>query len=341
MRPDVLTLAARLAEKREPFVLATVVRRVAASAAQAGDAALVTASGEFHGWLGGSCTQPVVIREALAALADGEPRMIALSPNPAADSRPGVRVFPMTCHSGGTVDIALDPVLPARRLVVFGHSPIARALARAAAATGFAVEAADPQPAHGAFPEGVRVVSDFAALARAESRDVCVIATMGEDDEDAIAAALRLAPPYLGVVASPKRFAQIADTLRARGVSGTDLQRIHSPAGLDIGARTPEEIAISILAEVVAEGRAEGARASRNDGADAPRSASLPTASADALDPVCGMTVAVATARHRAEVGGRTYLFCCGGCREKFLAAPERYGATFAAGGPMPPAGAS
>ncbi len=164
MRPDVLTLAARLAERREPFVLATVVRRVAASAAQAGDAALVTASGEFHGWLGGSCTQPVVIREALAALADGEPRMIALSPNPAAESRPGVRVFPMTCHSGGTVDIALDPVLPARRLIVFGHSPISRALARAAVATGFAVEAADREPSHDAFPEGVRVVSDYASL---------------------------------------------------------------------------------------------------------------------------------------------------------------------------------
>ena len=331
MRPDVLTLAARLAERREPFVLATVVRRVAASAAQAGDAALVTASGEFHGWLGGSCTQPVVVREALAALADGEPRMIALSPNPAAESRPGVRVFPMTCHSGGTVDIALDPVLPARRMVVFGHSPIARALARAAAATGFAVEAADPQPAHGAVPEGVRVVSDFSALASAASRDFCVVATMGEDDEDAIAAALRLVPAYLGVVASPKRFAQIGDTLRARGVSGADLERIHSPAGLDIGARTPEEIAISILAEVVAE--------SRREAAQTPGPASLPTAQADAVDPVCGMTVAIATARHKAELGGRTYLFCCGGCREKFVAAPERYGATFAAGGPPPPAG--
>src|SRR6516225_5197236 len=109
--------------------------------------------------------------------------MIALSPNPAAESRPGVRVFPMTCHSGGTVDIALDPVLPARRLVVFGHSPISRPLARAGAATGFAVEAADAEPPHGELPEGVRAVSDLAALeaSSAGARDVCVVATMGED----------------------------------------------------------------------------------------------------------------------------------------------------------------
>jgi len=178
-------------------------------------------------------------------------------------------------------------------------------------------------------------VSDLAALeaSSAGSRDVCVVATMGEDDEAAIAAAIRLSPAYLGVVASPKRYAQIADSLRARGLSAADLGRIHSPAGLDIGARTPEEIAISVLAQVV--------EVLRKEAVQAPRLASLPTAApAEELDPVCGMTVAVATARHRAELGGRTYLFCCGGCREKFLAAPERYGATFAVGGPPQPGGA-
>lgn len=334
MRPDILTLAAKLAERREPFVLATVVRRMAASAAQAGDAALVTADGEFHGWLGGSCTQPVVVREALAALADGEPRLIALSPNPAAERRPGVRVFPMTCHSGGTVDIALDPVLPATRIVVFGHSPIAQALARVAAATGFAVDAADPQARHGLFPAGVRAVTDLDAVAPAAGgRDVAVVATMGEDDEAAIAAALRLSPAYLGVVASSKRFAQIRESLLARGFSGAELDRIHSPAGLDIGARTPEEIAVSILAEVVAVSRAQGVAVRRRQAAEAQSMPSLPSVSAEERDPVCGMTVAVATAKHRADAGGRGYVFCCGGCREKFLAAPERYGAAVGAGG--------
>jgi xanthine dehydrogenase accessory factor len=333
VRPELLTLAARLAERREPFVLATVVRRVAASAAQAGDSALVTASGEFHGWLGGSCTQPIVVREALAALAEGEPRMIALSPNPEAESRPGVRVFPMTCHSGGTVDISLDPVRPARRLFVFGHSPIAQALARIAAAAGFAVEAADAQVGHGALPETVHVVTDPAALRpSADKSDAAVVASMGEDDETSIAEALRLSPSYVGVVASPKRFAQIRESLLSRGVSGADLDRIHGPAGLDIGARTPEEIAVSILAEVVAVSRAPGAAERRRQAAEPRPTPGLPSVAAEERDPVCGMTVALATARHRAEAGGRSYVFCCGGCREKFLAAPERYGAAAAGG---------
>ena len=325
MRRDVLTRAAELAARDEPFVLATVVRRLPASAAQAGDAALVTAGGDFHGWLGGSCTQPVVVREALAVLAAGEPALIALSPNPAAERRPGVKVFPMTCHSGGTVDIYLEPVLPARRFVVFGHSPVALALARAAAATGFAVDAVDPVADRASFPEAARVVTDLAALAPAAgAAPVAVIATLGDGDEDAIAAALRLAPAYLGVVASAIRFGELRERLRARGVPDADLARIHSPAGLDIGARTPEEIVVSILAEVVAERRK----------AEKTAPAGLPVARAEeAVDPVCGMTVAVAGARHSADAGGRTYYFCCAGCREKFLASPERYGAAVSAGG--------
>ena len=116
MRRDVLILAADLARREEPFVLATVVRRQPASSARQGDMAVITAAGEFHGWLGGSCTRPTVVREALRALADGRPALIALSPDPEADRRPGVAVFPMTCHSGGTVDIYVEPVLPAPAL---------------------------------------------------------------------------------------------------------------------------------------------------------------------------------------------------------------------------------
>ena len=322
MRRDVLMLAAELARREQPFVLATVVRREAASSARAGDMAVITADGEFHGWLGGSCTKPTVIREALRALADGRPALLALSPSPDADRRAGVSVFPMTCHSGGTVDIAIEPMLPRPRLVVFGLSPVARALARLAAAMGYAVEAADPEADEEAFPGAERLWTGRPSREKKPGgRAFAVVATMGERDEDAILDALALEPDYLGVVASSKRFAQIQETLIASGAAAESLESIHSPAGFDIGAQTPEEIAVSILAEIVYSSRkpAEGA-------------AEPEPARAEEIDPVCGMTVDVATAKHTAEAEGRTWYFCCGGCRDRFVAAPERFQAGAAPG---------
>src|SRR5205823_1857509 len=146
MRAELLQLAADLARKGEPFVLAMVVRKQAYSSAQQGDMAVITADGAYHGWLGGNCTQPTVKREARRALAEGTPRLVSLSPEPQAEARPGVLALPMTCHSGGTVDIYLEPILPAPRLLLFGDSPCARALAQLAKAVGWSVDsvAADP-----------------------------------------------------------------------------------------------------------------------------------------------------------------------------------------------------
>ena len=146
---------------------------------------------------------------------------------------------------------------------------------------------------------------------------------MGERDEEALAAALRAAPAYLGVVASGKRFAQMRDALLARGTPADALAAVRSPAGLDIGARTPEEIAVSILAEIVQRRRSA---AEVSDAAAPGKPVALPVAARrEEIDPVCGMSVAVAAAKHTAEVAGTTWYFCCGGCREKFVAAPERY----------------
>ena len=317
-------LAAELAKREEPFVLATVVRRERASSARAGDMAVITADGEFHGWLGGSCTRPTVIREALRALADGRPALLALSPRPDADKRAGVAVFPMTCHSGGTVDIAIEPMLPRPRLVVFGLSPVARALARLAGAMGYAVEAADPEADEEAFPGADRLwTGKPPAEKKRGGRAFAVVATMGERDEEATLEALALEPDYLGVIASAKRFSQIKETLLSRGAAAESLERIHSPAGFDIGAQTPEEIAVSVLAEIVYSSR----KAAENTDAaeEAP--------AAEAIDPVCGMSVEIATAKHTAEVGGRAWYFCCGGCRDRFVAAPQRWLEGAASGG--------
>ena len=323
MRAELLQMAADLTRREEPFVLAVVVRRRPASSALAGDMALITASGGFHGWLGGSCTRPTVVREAQLALADGQPRLVALTPDPEAEKRPGVEVFPMTCHSGGSVEIYLEPVLPVPRLVVFGVSPAARALVKLGKAMGYAVTAVDPEAEAVDFPEADEVLTQLAAAAPPRGPRFVVVATLGERDEAAIREALTLEPVYLGVVASAKRFAQMRETLSGAGVPAAALDAIRSPAGVKIKAETPEEIALSILAEIVERRRAA------EDRPVSAMSASTVTTEApvaiEALDPICGMTVKVATAKHTAEHGGKTYYFCCGGCRERFIASPERY----------------
>jgi len=315
MRAELLQLAADLAKKGEPFVLAMVVRRESFSSAQQGDMAIITSSGEYHGWLGGNCTQPTVKREAQRALADGKPRLVSLSPEPERAARPGVSALPMACSSAGTVEIYLEPVLPAPRLLLFGSSPVVRALAQLGQAMGYAAE----------------IVTDLHApelrmRAAGPGRLLAVVATMGENDEDAVASALDCRPAYLGVVASRKRFGELRTTLAARGIPAETLDRIRNPAGLDIGARVPEELALSILAESVQL---------RHAGAEAQpaREVPPPAEAATEIDPVCGMTVTVATARHRAEHAGRMFYFCNPRCREKFLAEPARYLARVAGGG--------
>jgi xanthine dehydrogenase accessory factor len=320
MRAELLQMAAELAQREEPFVLALVVRRQPASSSQAGDMALITAAGVFHGWLGGSCTQPTVVREAKRALAEGEPRLVVLAPDPELERRPGITVFPMTCNSGGTVEIYLEPVLPASRLVVFGVSPTARALARLGKAMGYSIVAVDPAAEPDLFPGADQVVTDLGRAPRlyalSKGPRFAVVATLGERDEEAIRDALAMSPDYLGVVASRRRFAQIRDTLLAEGAKAAALDAIRNPAGVNIGATAPEEIALSILAEIIEMRRAEPAGQAASVTA---------TAEAEAIDPICGMTVTIAGARHTAEHAGRTWYFCCGGCRERFLAAPESH----------------
>jgi xanthine dehydrogenase accessory factor len=320
MRAEILELAAELTRKGEPFVLAMVVRREGYSSTQQGDMALITADGSYHGWLGGNCTKPTVKREARRALLDGRPRLLSLSPEPAREQRPGITALPMTCQSEGSVEIYLEPVLPAARLVLFGLSPVVRALAQLGKAMGYTVDVVAPDAVPGDVVGAERVLQNPTApelVDASASRVAAVVATMGENDEEAVMAALLLKPSYLGVVASRKRFAQLRETLLSRGVSAEALELVRSPAGLDLGARLPEEVAVSILAEMVQLSRFR---------ADTPvGDRELPALEHEELDPVCGMTVVVASARHIGEHAGRTFYFCNARCREKFLATPERY----------------
>ncbi len=317
MRNAVARRAGKLAG-REAFVLAVVVRREPPSSARVGDAAIITADGAFDGWVGGSCTRPTVVREALAALADGRPRLIALAPDPTTVMRPGITALPMTCHSGGSVEILIEPVLPGPRLVVFGTSAPALALVRLGKAAGYTIDLIDPEQTAVDVPDADRVLTEPGAPI-AGVPAYAVVATGGERDEEAIQQAFRLAPAYLGLVSSRRRFQDVARNLRAMGLTEAQIAGITTPAGLDLGAEAPEEIALSILAQLVTVRRTaapqQPATATPAPAAEA----------AEAIDPICGMTVPIAGAKHTAEVDGVTYYFCCGGCRTRFLADPAQY----------------
>jgi xanthine dehydrogenase accessory factor len=323
MRPDLLALAAKLAARDERFALATVVRREPPSSTRVGDLAVVTESGEYHGWVGGGCTRSTVLQEALRSIADGEPRLLSLSPDPAGARRPGVVALPMTCDSGGTVEIYVEPVLPVPRLVLFGSAPAIRVLARIGVAMGYRVEVVDPDAEPADFPDAERVRREIGGGSVPRGAHV-LVATMGERDLAVIEAVVPLAPAYLGVIASPKRYAQLRDALLARGVPRAALEQIAAPAGLDIGARTPEEIALSIMAQIVERRRRAAAQAPHS--ADLVQAGTPPQEKTrESLDPVCGMSVKIIGARHHAEFRGRSYYFCCAGCRTKFLADPAGY----------------
>lgn len=307
MRADLLTLAASLSARGERFALVTVVRREPPSSARVGDTALVTEAGAYHGWAGGGCTRETVVREARRAMADGAPRLLSLSPETNATPRRGMVALPMTCDSGGTVEIYVEPVMPQPRLILFGATPAVRCLARIANAMGYRVDVVHPDAEEGDFPDARSVQKSFATDSVPRGAHV-LVATMGDDDVEVLRSVLAREPAYVGVIASRKRFERMRAELAS--IPEKVLTRVHAPAGLDLGAVTPEEIAVSVMAQIVQERRRPAEAVGKEVIQEEPQ---------EAVDPICGMAVAIATARHKAEVAGVTYYFCCGGCRTRFL----------------------
>ena len=258
---ELFDAAVELRQRGEAFVVATVVRAESPTSGKPGDKALITADGVVTGWVGGSCAQPVVEREARAALADGECRLLRLSPDVKVPrNRPGLTLRPMTCYSGGTMEIHIEPYLVQPHLLVFGNSPAAQALLSLGGVMGYRVTAVDltDRPRLEGETEIVRDLAEIPATT-AEST-VAVVATHGVFDEEALEWLLERGASYVGLVTSKRRLEAIRAALVERGVDRAALECIHAPAGLDIGARRPEEIALSILAQVVEVRRANTAR---------------------------------------------------------------------------------
>jgi xanthine dehydrogenase accessory factor len=329
---QVLKLAGELAARGERFVLATVVWRRSPSSGKEGSTALIRSDGSVRGWLGGACAEPAVVREALRVLADGVPKLMFLGPPeelPEQQQREGVVTVPIACQSEGALEVYVEPVLPKPHLVVVGRSPAVDTLVRLAGALDWETVVVDDGGSEADHPSADRVVASLdLSDAGVTERSLVVVATQGHYDEDALERAVATPAAYVAMVASRKRAESVLGYLRERGVSNESLSRVHSPAGLDLGATTHEEIAVAILAEMVKE-RA----AMREDQAGTAGAVGLaggrPEANAasrhEAIDPVCGMTVDVATARHRAAHEGRTYYFCSAPCRSQFEADPLRF----------------
>jgi xanthine dehydrogenase accessory factor len=313
----VLERMTELARSGETFALATVVWRQGPSSSKQGSRAIITTDGQLDGWIGGACAEPVVIREAKQVIADGNARLLLLgTPDQFGTAVPeGMTVVPISCQSEGALEVYIEPVLPVPHLVIVGGSPMARTLAQLARALDWSTDLFSPQE----FRAG------GAGQPRADERSMVVVATQGHGDEDAIERAAAMRPAYLGLVASRTRGEAVLGYLAERGVPKDQLDRVHAPAGLDLGRTTHEEMAVAILAELV-QLRASGAIASvPAPRAEPRRERRTELALAEAVDPVCGMTVTADASAMPFEYGGATYYFCCAGCRRTFEENPDTY----------------
>lgn len=330
---DVLDHARELARRGEEFVLATVVWRAGPSSGQPGARALITASGQLYGWIGGACAEPVVVREAQRVIVERRPKLLALGgPDTFASLPEGMVAIPISCQSEGALQVYLEPVIPAPQVVVVGRSPMAHTLVDLTRALGWRAE--------------LHEWEQFSA-ADVTPRSVVVVATQGHGDEEALEQAVSALPAFVGLVASRKRGEAVLGALADRGVPRHLLDRVRVPVGLDLGHTAHREIAVAILAELVQvraaggltmdesgpgqvlgdQGETAVSRLRLRQGPDTDRTDAPPAKAevAAALDPVCGMTVPADASSRPYEYEGVTYYFCCPGCRRSFERDPSAY----------------
>jgi xanthine dehydrogenase accessory factor len=261
---EVMDLVAQMKAAEQAFALATVVRTVSVTAAKAGAKAIIRPDGTIvAGWIGGGCARGAVLKAAREALADGEPRMVSVQPEDmlaelgvkAGDNRGGIRFASNMCPSKGTMDIFVEPVLPHPSLVIFGASPVAMSLAAQARQLGYHVTLAAPASDLSVVPDADALIDGFTLGELHPAKRFVVVSTQGKGDEAALRAALSVDAAYHAFVGSRRKMAALRDKLLSAGIAPEAIDRVKAPAGLDLGAITPEEIAMSILAEITIERR--------------------------------------------------------------------------------------
>ncbi|GAB4577927.1 MAG: hypothetical protein Fur0022_06590 [Anaerolineales bacterium] len=348
MNSDFIPHLHTLHQSGQPFVIATVVRAEKPTSAKAGAKAIITEDGKLTGWIGGSCAEPTVKREAKKALQDGQPRLIRLCPPENLGQAPqeGVIEIPLTCISGGTLEIYIEPQLAQPHLVVIGHLATAEALVNLGKGLGWRVSVMGLEVSRARFPLADQLFDhlDFSHLTITPNTSI-VVASHGNYDEDMLIAALQSPAPYVALIASKKRSAAILQYLHESDLTHEQIHRLKYPAGLDLGAVTPEEIALSILAEILQFRKQSQISNLKSQITNYPitqlpitnpqspiSNLELPILNhpitqspTEALDPVCHMTVEIATAHFTSEYNGKTYYFCAAGCKRSFDKNPEKY----------------
>jgi len=334
MITDHLELASELKKKGEPFAIATVVRAEKPTSAKPGAVGIITLDRKLTGWVGGSCAEPTVKKEALKSIADGQPRLLRLCPPErlGQGSQDGVVEVALTCISGGTYEIYIEPQMVKPHLVIVGHLATAEALARLGKNMGY------PFTVMGYETEGKRFAGAEQVIERIDFSRIditphtfVIVASHGNYDEEALEKALRSPAPFVTLIASPRRSEAILQYLKDSDLMEGWEKRFKYPAGLDIGAVTADEIALSILAEIVQVRRKQTMEAiqmtdhNHEDHDHDHHHHHEHESSGTAIDPVCKMTVDIETAKYKTEYKGETYYFCAPGCQYSFENDPERY----------------
>jgi len=318
MYNDLIDQISKYMGQGEEFAVAHVIWREAPSSGKPGDKAIILKDGTIIGWIGGGCVKGIAVKEAREAIRENRSRLVRIDPDEGNSEDSSHKTYRMTCHSGGTMELFIEPITPNPQLIIVGKSNIARALSKLAIATNLRVHVLSNDVHKGMFP-GVNNIHDRVDFSKIniDKNTFIVVSTQGEDDEESIRKALETNCNYVGFISSLRKSVKIKEYLEQTELSTNRINELKIPVGMDINAKLPEEIAISILAEIVQLFRDPNRKVDQESD----------TAINDDtyINPVCRVAVSKKDAKHVLEYGAHTVYFCCDGCKVSFDTEPEKY----------------
>ena len=318
MYNDLIDQISKYMGQGEEFAVAHVIWREAPSSGKPGDKAIILKDGTIIGWIGGGCVKGIAVKEAREAIRENRSRLVRIDPDEGNSEDSSHKTYRMTCHSGGTMELFIEPITPNPQLIIVGKSNIARALSKLAIATNLRVHVLSNDVHKGMFP-GVNNIHDLVDFSKIniDKNTFIVVSTQGEDDEESIRKALETSCNYVGFISSLRKSVKIKEYLEQTELSANRINELKIPVGMDINAKLPEEIAISILAEIVQLFRDPN----RKEDQESDTAINDDTY----INPVCRVAVSKKDAKHVLEYGAHTVYFCCDGCKVSFDTEPEKY----------------